>query len=270
MSAPLLLIDIDGTLLPLGPVEEGTSIRYGRKMRLPVRWPVVQAVAGLSAAGVEVIWLTTWTDELALRLGEQLRLPQFQVPAQVDEPARRPTWWHGWKSRTALSIVEQRRPRRWAWADDDIPTTVRSRLRREHPEGLVIAPDGQTGLTAAHMTRIEEWLLKEPIRDVVHQLNTALGPTIVAALSGATISTLPERWVEHDGPIPSPQEKERLRAAHRIWTQLADAEGPDLARAWLIGDNPVLEQAPYLALRAGAVDEAVAAAAAFTTGTWSL
>jgi len=154
----LLLLDIDGTLVPYAPVEDGTDIPYGY-MRLPIRWPVVRAVADLAAAGVDVVWLTSWPAELALDLGERLGLPPFAVPAH-PEPfpgRRRAAWWGGWKTRTALTVVEERHPHRWAWADDDIPSSVRRRLRTCHPEGLVLSPDGQTGLTLRQMARLKRW-----------------------------------------------------------------------------------------------------------------
>ncbi|TRW45647.1 hypothetical protein FJ693_08650 [Georgenia yuyongxinii] len=121
------------------------------------------------------------------------------------------------------------------------------------------------------MTQIEAWLLGEPpLHELVRQLNTALGTTLVAALSGATVSTMPERWAEPDGPVPSPVEEERLRAAHRTWTLIAEAEGDDVARAWFIGTNPVLDDtSPVMALRQGRADDVDAAARAFVRGTWS-
>ncbi|TRW46372.1 hypothetical protein [Georgenia yuyongxinii] len=121
------------------------------------------------------------------------------------------------------------------------------------------------------MTQIEAWLLGEPpLHELVRLLNAHLGTTLVAALSGATVSTLAERWAVVDGLVPSPPEEERLRAAHRIWMQLAAAEGSDVARAWFIGTNPVLDGiAPVMALREGRTKDVQDAATAFTTGTWA-
>lgn len=155
---PLLLLDIDGTLSGYGPVADAPTLPYG-SFRLPYRSEVLQALTDLAETGCEIVWLTTWPDDLALDLGNRFELPPFGVPPiRVDGPAKRQTWWHGWKTRTALHLVRERRPTRWAWADDAIPTTVARRVRAGHPEALVLAPDPQTGLTHRQMTRISAWL----------------------------------------------------------------------------------------------------------------
>jgi len=269
VSARILFLDVDGVLSPFDPVPGGESTRWG-PIAMPYRRAVTEWIHRLVAGGVEVMWLTTWSKETVLQLAEDLGLPVLEVPDEVPGTDDRPTRLRGWKTTTALSVVAARQPARWAWADDRLRGPAMRRIRMAHPEALLISPNGTIGLTDDHLHRIEAWLMAEPIAEVARQLNAALGTTLVAALSGATVSTVPDRWVQPGGPVPSPQEEERLRAAHRIWTQLAGTEGPDVARAWFIGANPVLEeQAPYLALRTGAIEETIAAAAAFTTGTWA-
>lgn len=107
------------------------------------------------------------------------------------------------------------------------------------------------------------------LREIVERLNRHLGATLVATLAGVSDRKLPYRWAREGGGTPNKEAARRLTAAHRIWVQLADAESDDVARAWLVGENPYLgEQAPVLALREGKVRETLRAAQAFLDGTW--
>lgn len=108
------------------------------------------------------------------------------------------------------------------------------------------------------------------VREVVERLNRHLGATLVATLANVTDRKLPYRWArEKNGALPGAQAQRRLRAAHRIWLQLADAESDHIARAWFIGENPYLdEQSPVFAIREGKTREALLAAQAFLDGTW--
>ena len=108
------------------------------------------------------------------------------------------------------------------------------------------------------------------IHELVRRLNSHLGATIVAALAGVRDSKLPYRWAKPDGPTPNPETEERLRAAHRTWLMLADAESDHTARSWFIGANPLLDEvAPFMALREGESQKVLRAAEAFISGAWS-
>ncbi len=48
------------------------------------------------------------------------------------------------------------------------------------------------------------------IHDVVRQLNSHLGPTLVAALAGSPDRKLPIRWAKSNGPTPEPAYSRRL------------------------------------------------------------
>lgn len=102
------------------------------------------------------------------------------------------------------------------------------------------------------------------IHEVVRQLNTHLGPTLVAALAGARDRKLPIRWAKSDGPTPGPDYQRRLQLAHRLWTTVAGAESDHVARSWFIGGNPLLdEDTPITAIREDRSKRVVAAATAF-------
>lgn len=154
----LLLLDVDGVTSPYKPVPDGEVARLGG-LRLPYRPAVIDGVNRLIASGVGVIWLTTWESDLLPDLATALGLPELDVPVRVGEWDDGPsTWWRGWKTRTALAVVDELRPGRWAWADDDLrPGTIR-RIRQSHPEGKVVSPDGDIGLTEDELAVISDWL----------------------------------------------------------------------------------------------------------------
>ncbi|MFC5177500.1 hypothetical protein [Nocardioides taihuensis] len=106
------------------------------------------------------------------------------------------------------------------------------------------------------------------IHEVVRQLNSHLGPTLVATLANVRDSKLPHKWAKADGNVPRPESMRRLLAAHRIWSDISNADSDTVARAWFIGANPRLgEISPIMALREGDERSALAAAKAFVEGT---
>lgn len=106
------------------------------------------------------------------------------------------------------------------------------------------------------------------IHELVRQLVSHLGPTLVATLANVTDRKLPHRWARADGPEPRDESQARLIAAHRIWSMISVAENDSIARAWFIGANPRLsEEAPVMRLREGEQKAVLAAAVAFMEGT---
>lgn len=108
------------------------------------------------------------------------------------------------------------------------------------------------------------------IREITRQLNSALGPTLVAVLAGVTARDLPGRWARADGPIPGPEEQERLQLAHRTWRTVSSAEGEDTARLWFIGANPWLgDISPIEAINRLRTHEVMTAATAMVEDTFA-
>lgn len=107
------------------------------------------------------------------------------------------------------------------------------------------------------------------IHEVVRRLNSHLGATMVAALSGSRDSKLPYKWAKNT--VPNVEAQERLRFAHRIWRILSDAKSDHIARTWFRGTNPVLgEVSPVIAIREGRYAEVAGAADSFVSGNWSV
>ena len=104
--------------------------------------------------------------------------------------------------------------------------------------------------------------------ELVRQLNSHLGATLVAALAGVRDKKLPHKWAKADGPEPRPEAWSRLTAAQRVWAMIATAESESIARSWFIGANPRLgEESPVMALREGNIPTVIGAATAFVEGT---
>jgi hypothetical protein len=104
--------------------------------------------------------------------------------------------------------------------------------------------------------------------EMIRQLNSHLGPTLVATLANVRDRKLPHKWAAAGGPEPRPEAYKRLHAAHRIWTMISGAESDHIARAWFIGANPRLaEEAPVMCLREGDLQAVLSAAKAFVAGT---
>ena len=86
--------------------------------------------------------------------------------------------------------------------------------------------------------------------ELVQQLNTGLGPTLVAVLAGGNSRKQPYEWARAGGVEPRPAAWNRLQFAYQVWTALTAVEGPDVARRWFIGGNPLLgESTPVIAIR---------------------
>jgi hypothetical protein len=101
------------------------------------------------------------------------------------------------------------------------------------------------------------------IREIVRQLNTALGPTLVAALAGAKDPKISHRWARTDGPEPRDEAQARLILGHRAWQAVAEVEGEHVARLWFVGANPHLgEVSPIEAISQNRAAEVMAAARA--------
>lgn len=80
------------------------------------------------------------------------------------------------------------------------------------------------------------------IREVVRQLNAALGASLVAALAGKKDPRISYKWAREDGAEPSTAAVQRLLLAHRAWREVSQSEGEHVARLWFIGANPWLDE----------------------------
>ncbi|MFV1356212.1 hypothetical protein [Mycolicibacterium fortuitum] len=119
--------------------------------------------------------------------------------------------------------------------------------------------------------RVGDETIKMDTPELVRQLNSHLGPTLVAFLAGVRDKKLPHKWAKVDGPTPRDEALARLLMAHRVWAKVSTAENDSIARTWFIGANPRLgEVSPAAKLRTAGTNELTEvwdAAAAFAAGT---
>lgn len=117
-------------------------------------------------------------------------------------------------------------------------------------------------------TQAHDLTARMNIRTVVQELNDALGPTLVAALSGIKDRKQPSRWVKPDGPVPNHLSHRRLILAHSEFARVSAKEGEHVARSFFIGANPSLgEDTPITAIREDRATELVAAVDLFLEGS---
>lgn len=87
-------------------------------------------------------------------------------------------------------------------------------------------------------------------RRIVRELGGALGPTLVAALSGADGLGRQRKWSPHELLTLRTGAWRRLEFAHDLWTAMEASEGRDVARRWFIGANTRLGgDTPIMAIR---------------------
>lgn len=110
--------------------------------------------------------------------------------------------------------------------------------------------------------------MRKDLPDLVAELLDSLGPTVVQAMTGVRDRSVPTRWARPDGPTPRKLSQQQVRLGFRVWLMLRDAEGPQVAAAWMIGANPRLgEDTPITAIREMRSAHVVGAAQAFIDDT---
>jgi hypothetical protein len=105
---------------------------------------------------------------------------------------------------------------------------------------------------------------------LVKELSNILGPKLVAYVAGVSETRAIHEWVD-EGREPRGAAEQRLRLAYRLARTIEQHDGPGVARAWIQGLNPQLdERSPARMLREGDVEEVgpqlIAALRAFIIG----
>lgn len=110
--------------------------------------------------------------------------------------------------------------------------------------------------------RHESW----SVAQVARYLNETVGPKLTAYTVGKSAQTV-GRWASGAQTPPQPEVESRLRAVFQIVQLLTEVDSRHVARAWLIGMNPQLEdRSPAEVIADGDVRSVMAAARAFASG----
>jgi hypothetical protein len=160
-ARPLLYLDVDGVLNPLGPSDPARFVRHetgdGPAVRLhPEHGDWLRELS----ARYELVWATTWEHLANERLGPLLGLPELPVVEFSAYRRRRDDPRFGilelFEARKWAPILRHADGRPFAWVDDVIPRRVR---RQAWPyRGILLVPvDPGDGLTRRHVNRLLAW-----------------------------------------------------------------------------------------------------------------
>lgn len=189
MTAPLLLLDVDGVLNAFGYAGESPDDRdwsFGTAEADGSEWPITwcpSVLAQLRAwheqGVVELQWLTTWGHEANGQLRELLGLPELAVAGTYEEddvlitgaPSRGASAAHAavapaapdplsgkwWKYDVVRRIVAAQPLRRVIWVDDELDEADSPFVQWAAETGgqvVTVGPGSSFGLGDTDLTRI--------------------------------------------------------------------------------------------------------------------
>jgi len=109
--------------------------------------------------------------------------------------------------------------------------------------------------------RHEEW----DVPQISSYLNETIGPKLVAYMLGKSTQTV-ARWAAGTQRPPQPDVESSLRGIFQIVQTLIEVDSRHVARAWLIGMNPQLDdRSPAEVIADGDLRQVMTAARAFAS-----
>ncbi|NJC14355.1 hypothetical protein F4558_004181 [Micromonospora profundi] len=160
---PLLLLDVDGTLIPFGtPTAAQPGIPRVSDAPVPPAdaHPLLHKVnpehgRRLEALPCDLVWATTWMNDANDVLAPLLGLPPLPV---VDWPDSDEVRHLHWKT---PGLVEWAQGRAFVWVDDEITHADQDWVSAHHlGAALLHRVDPRRGLTERDFTVIENWLMQ--------------------------------------------------------------------------------------------------------------
>jgi hypothetical protein len=155
MRRPLLFLDVDGPLIPIGGAGPPTRRRHAATGGNPLLDRVdPRHGVWLAALPCDLVWATTWESDANEVIAPLLDLPPLPFvawPETSDPP-------HGvhWKT---PHLVGWAAGRPFAWLDDEVADADRGWVAEHHPApALLHRVDPRQGLSAADITAVRAWL----------------------------------------------------------------------------------------------------------------
>jgi hypothetical protein len=123
-----------------------------------------------------------------------------------------------------------------------------------------------TQRTDARAVEAHRKTVSSEISEIVAYLQETLGSNLVAFVADVSDVKAVWRWAKAENK-PRPEAEKRLRATYQVLQLLLSADSAYVARAWLVGTNPQLDdEAPIEAIRDGRFRDALIAARAYIAG----
>ncbi|MFJ6832946.1 HAD domain-containing protein [Streptomyces sp. NPDC091209] len=166
MGRPILFLDVDGPLIPLGggpghhrasDTDTAPASEALPEAGNPLLGRLDPTVGPrLTALGCELVWATTWMNEANASVGPRIGLPWLPVVEWPEATADEGPRGLHWKTRT---LVEWAAGRPFVWVDDEIGPVDRFWVDSQH-EGpsLLHRVDPSKGLTEDDFSTLADWL----------------------------------------------------------------------------------------------------------------